>query len=119
VSDCPFCRIVAGDAPAKVVVEWDDALAIVPRSPVTVGHVLVIPRYHVQDAAAMPDVTASAMRRAAELASAAAPCNLITSVGAAATQTVYHLHIHVVPRHAGDGLALPWTPATRLYGEHR
>lgn len=109
MSVCPFCQIVAGDAPAKIVAEWDDALAIVPLSPVTDGHVLVIPRCHVQDAAAMPDVTASTMRRAAELAGAAAPCNLITSVGAEATQTVYHLHIHVVPRHAGDGLALPWT----------
>lgn len=109
VDPCVFCEIATGDAPATVVAEWDDALAIVPRGPATDGHVLVIPRRHVPDATAVSDVTASAMRRAVEVAATAAPCNLITSVGAEATQTVYHLHIHVVPRRAGDGLALPWT----------
>jgi histidine triad (HIT) family protein len=54
-------------------------------------------------------VTAAVMRRAAELATP--PCNIITSAGTEATQTVFHLHVHIVPREAGDGLELPWGTA--------
>lgn len=104
---CVFCAIGAGQAPVVVVREWPDALAIVPHHPVVPGHVLVIPRTHVADFAENPDVTAATMRAAAELG--APPANIITSAGSAATQTVFHLHVHVVPRADGDGLALPWT----------
>lgn len=107
MSACPFCQIVAGEAPARRRAEWCDAVVIEPLNPVTPGHVLVIPKEHVGDALESPDATAVAMRRAAEWA--IGPCNIITSVGAEATQTVFHLHVHVVPRHEGDGLALPWT----------
>lgn len=108
---CPFCTIVAGRAPAEIVHEWSDAIAIVPLNPIVEGHVLVIPREHVTDFAADPVVSAHAAYRAAELAGdlAAGAMNLITSRGSAATQTVFHLHLHLVPRTAGDGLALPWT----------
>ncbi|AEY85311.1 hypothetical protein SHJG_p1121 (plasmid) [Streptomyces hygroscopicus subsp. jinggangensis 5008] len=74
------------------------------------GHVFVLPRVHVEDAGTDPEVTAAVMRRAAELMAEHPAANLITSKGAAATQTVYHLHVHVVPRQEGDGLPLPWTP---------
>lgn len=107
---CPFCRIVAGAAPARVLREWPDALAIVPLAEVTPGHVLVIPRTHVADVGVDPAVSASTMRRAAELAALLGECNVITSRGESATQTVFHLHIHVLPRRPEDGLALPWTP---------
>jgi histidine triad (HIT) family protein len=106
---CVFCAIAAGVAPANVVREWPDAVAFRPLNPVTDGHTLVIPRAHVDDAAVNPAVTALTMRRAAELAEGAGSLNLITSVGTAATQTVFHLHIHIVPREDGDGLSLPWT----------
>ncbi|WP_107047709.1 HIT family protein [Streptomyces albus] len=107
---CPFCEIAAGRAPATVIREWPDALAILPRGGVTEGHTLVIPRRHVADATENPAVTGATMTRAAELAAeVGADLNLITSVGPAATQTVFHLHLHLVPRRAGDGLALPWT----------
>jgi len=110
VTTCPFCEIAAGRAPATVVREWDDALAIVPRGGgITPGHLLVIPKQHVADFGEDPDVSAATMRRAAELAAGDQPMNLITSRGSAATQTVFHLHLHLVPRRAGDGLALPWT----------
>lgn len=108
---CAFCRIVAGEAPATMIQEWPDALAIRPRSGgVATGHVMVIPRVHVPDAGADPVVTGAVMTRAAQLVGELAAANLITSKGSAATQTVYHLHVHVVPRLAGDGLPLPWTP---------
>jgi histidine triad (HIT) family protein len=107
---CPFCRIVRGLAPAQVLRDWPDALAILPRGGgVTAGHVLVLPKTHVPDVAADPLVSAATMRRVAELAAEVGDCNVITSRGAAATQTVRHLHVHVVPRRHGDGILLPWT----------
>jgi histidine triad (HIT) family protein len=109
VDGCVFCGIVAGRLPSLIVAEWADALAIVPLDPVVPGHVLVIPKTHVADALADPGVTAGTMRRAAQLAHGLPCCNIITSVGAKATQTVFHLHLHIVPRRAGDGLALPWS----------
>lgn len=108
---CPFCEIVAGRAPAKFVYTWPDAVAFTPLNPVTDGHTLVVPRRHVTDFAADPEVSAATMRRAAEAAAGlrpGGPMNLITSWGAAATQSVFHLHLHLVPRAENDGLALPW-----------
>jgi histidine triad (HIT) family protein len=107
---CPFCEIVAGRAPATIVRRWDDALAIVPFGPVVYGHTLVIPKTHVTDFVASPDAAAATMRRAAQLAGdyPAGSMNLITSRGRAATQSVFHLHLHLVPRAENDGLALPW-----------
>ncbi|WP_086765395.1 HIT family protein [Streptomyces bobili] len=106
---CPFCEIVAGRAPATIVREWPDALAIVPLTPVVGGHTLVIPKKHVPDFAHDPDVAADTMWRAALLAQKSdRPMNLITSRGSEATQSVFHLHLHLVPRAEHDGLPLPW-----------
>jgi histidine triad (HIT) family protein len=106
---CPFCEIVAGRAPATIVRDWPDALAIVPLNPIVEGHTLVIPKEHVPDFAHDPDVAADTMWRAALLAQKSdRPMNLITSRGREATQSVWHLHLHLVPRAANDGLALPW-----------
>ncbi|GAA2262559.1 hypothetical protein GCM10010415_27090 [Streptomyces atrovirens] len=106
--DCPFCAIVAGRASATIVRRWPDALAIVPLSAVTAGHMLVIPKEHVADVGVDPAVSAATMRRAAELAGDMGACNIITSRGGLATQTVFHLHLHVLPRRRRDGLKLPW-----------
>lgn len=111
---CPFCDIVAGTAPAEILGGYGGvsvrpgAVVIRPLEPVTEGHVLVIPTVHVRDAVADPDVTGQVMACAAEWAESVGSCNIITSVGPAATQSVWHLHVHVVPRRAGDGLLLPW-----------
>jgi diadenosine tetraphosphate (Ap4A) HIT family hydrolase len=110
---CPFCRIAGGTSTTQPFLCWDDAVAITPLNPVAPGHMLVIPNVHVRDAAEDPDVTASAMRRAAELAAGRGDMNVITSIGPAATQTVRHLHVHLVPRTEGDGLKLPWTGQER------
>jgi histidine triad (HIT) family protein len=111
VSDCVFCAIIRGEAPATVVREWDDAIAIVPLGPVVDGHLLVIPKQHVRDFAEDPDVSAAVMRRAAEIVPH--PANVITSLGREATQSVWHLHAHLVPRSEDDGLALPWYSGRR------
>jgi histidine triad (HIT) family protein len=108
--NCVFCRIIAGDALARIVASWPDAIAIVPLNPVVEGHLLVIPNAHVPDFTTDPTVTATAMARASTLAAELNihPANLITSAGREATQSVWHLHVHLVPRAHGDGLALPW-----------
>ncbi|NGO78235.1 HIT domain-containing protein [Streptomyces sp. YC504] len=109
---CPFCEIVAGRAFAQMVAEWDDVVAFRPLNAVTREHTLVVPRTHVRDFASDPEVSAATMRRAAELMRGTSRhLNLITSRGAAATQSVFHLHLHLVPRTEGDGLALPWHDA--------
>lgn len=106
---CAFCRMAAGTDPTPLVRDWPDAFAIVPRRPVTPGHLLVIPRRHVRDATTDPAVTAAVMQRAAELGGEAkGDLNIITAAGPAATQTVFHAHVHLVPRRHGDGLPLPW-----------
>ena len=107
---CPFCEILAGRAPATFVEEWSETIAIVPLNPVVDGHTLVIPKLHVSDFADDPDVTAATARRAAQLCRDLnlVHANLITSRGREATQSVFHLHLHLVPRAEDDGLALPW-----------
>lgn len=105
---CVFCeRITAGEYDD----EYDGIVDFEPLNPVTPGHRLVVPKLHVADALEDPAVTAEVVMYAADYAVTAglSSCNLITSAGAAATQTVMHLHVHVVPRREGDGLALPWT----------
>lgn len=106
-----FCDIVQGKAPATIVHRWADAMAIVPLGPVVDGHLIVIPVQHVRDAAEDPSVTAEVMRRAAEIVPY--PANIITSLGREATQSVFHLHAHIVPRAENDGLALPWYSGKR------
>lgn len=119
MSDCVCCDIVGGKAPATIVAEWTGAIAIVPRGPVTPGHVLVMPRTHVADAAENPAVTGYAAVRAAELArDRGGDFNLIVNCGPAASMTVPHLHWHVVPRQPGDGLLLPWTNQHRPAPTH-
>lgn len=116
--DCVFCGIVAGTQPADVVFRWDDAIAFLPRADdetgrrgCTRGHILVVPREHVADAAESPPITGFMARRAAELARGLyrTDFHLIANCGFFAGQSVEHLHWHIVPRCAGDGLRLPWT----------
>ena len=109
---CPFCEIAVELAPATIVEEWASCMAIVPLNPVVPGHVIVFPLDHVVDFAESPAVTGEVARRTAELAKRLGlrTANMITSMGEAATQSVFHLHWHLVPRAEDDGLTLPWTP---------
>ena len=107
---CVFCEIVADRAPAKVLGRTRDSLIFEPLGPVTPGHALIVPREHVADAGEDAEITARTMADAARWAARIGQAfNLITSAGGEATQTVFHLHVHYVPRVAGVGLALPWT----------
>ena len=111
MKNCPFCAIIASDAPATIIHDWPDVIAISPLNPVVPGHILIIPKIHVEDFRVNRVVSALTMACAAELAGAMTGCdvNLITSAGPAATQTVMHLHLHLVPRWPDDGLKLPWS----------
>lgn len=107
---CVFCGIVAAKSSTKITEDWLHTIVFEPLNPVTPGHMLVVPKRHVSDFADDPITSGYTMLRAAEYAKAAGgDFNLITSKGTAATQTVFHLHVHLVPRREGDGLALPWT----------
>lgn len=116
--DCIFCAIVAGDLPSQQIAETQRALAFMDINPATRGHCLVIPKNHAadlmeidpQDLAACADLARDISRRALDRLEADG-VNLVNACGAAAWQTVFHFHIHVVPRYAGaDGLQLPWIP---------
>jgi histidine triad (HIT) family protein len=116
--DCLFCKIVAGELPATVIAQRERALAFMDINPATRGHALVIPRVHSSDVHEISaEDLAACVSLAAEVAGLARDrlgadgVNLINSSGAAAWQTVFHFHLHVIPRYAGDPLRLPWTPA--------
>jgi histidine triad (HIT) family protein len=116
--DCIFCQILAGQIPATIVGEDERTVAFMDINPATRGHVLVIPRTHAADLLSVdPDdlrAVAAASQRQAALAKerlGADGINLVNSCGALAWQTVFHFHMHVIPRYMDDPLQLPWTPA--------
>jgi histidine triad (HIT) family protein len=106
--DCVSCRLIAAREHEG---EHGGVVWFEPLNPVVPGHMLVVPRRHVSDALEDPDLTGRVMAEAARLAAFRRlhPCNIMTSAGREATQSVFHLHLHIVPRAAGDGLMLPWT----------
>jgi histidine triad (HIT) family protein len=117
--DCLFCRIVAGELPATLVDQSERAVAFLDINPGTRGHSLVVPRVHSRD---LQDITAEDLAACAALAQRVARTararlsgvegvNLLQCSGAAAWQTVFHFHLHVIPRYGGDPLRLPWVPA--------
>jgi histidine triad (HIT) family protein len=116
--DCLFCKIVAGEIPATIVAQDERTIAFMDINPATRGHALVIPREHAADVHAIDpeDLQAVAVvaqrlaGRAVEQLGAAG-VNLLNSNGPAAWQTVFHFHLHVIPRYEGDPLRLPWVPA--------
>jgi histidine triad (HIT) family protein len=116
--DCIFCKIIAGELPAQIVAEDEHTIAFMDISPGTRGHLLVIPRNHAKnlleiDAEDLAAVALSAQRMARLVTErlGADGVNLINSCGAHAWQTVFHFHMHVLPRYADDPLRLPWLPA--------
>jgi histidine triad (HIT) family protein len=116
--DCIFCKILEGELPATVIDEDERTVAIMDINPATRGHALVIPRSHSKDlleieADDLSAVALAAQRLAGRLTQRlrADGVNLINSCGAPAWQTVFHFHVHVIPRYAGDSMRLPWIPA--------
>ena len=115
--DCIFCKIVAGEIPSAIVDEDESTLAFMDINPATRGHALVIPRKHAVDLLEIEPEELAAVVLAAQRLAVRMPerlgadgVNLINSCGNAAWQTVFHFHVHVIPRYAGDPLRLPWIP---------
>lgn len=114
MTDCVFCRIVAGEEAASVVHEDERTITFMDIQPLVRGHMLVVPRAH---AAALADLDSEdgaqlfrvGQRAAAALRASSLRCegvNFFVADGEAAGQDVFHVHLHVIPRFAGDGFGL-------------
>ena len=115
--DCIFCKIVAGELPATIISEDELTVSFMDIAPATRGHALVIPRKHATDLLSVGSEDLRAVALAAQRLAVRAKqrldadgVNLLNSCGGAAWQTVFHFHIHVIPRYEGDPLKLPWIP---------
>ena len=117
-SDCLFCGIIAGDVPGQIVDSDEHTVAFMDINPATKGHALVVPREHADDLMDISDedlerTMAAARRLARRMDEALEPdgFNILNSCRLAAWQTVFHFHVHVVPRYDDDPLELPWVPS--------
>lgn len=115
--DCIFCKIAARELPATIVDEDKRTISFMDISPATRGHALVIPREHAADLQSVGAEDLQAVAMAAQRLAVRAldrlgadGVNLLNSTGATAWQTVFHFHVHVIPRYADDPLRLPWIP---------
>lgn len=115
MNDCVFCRIVAGQIPSTRVYEDEQVLAFMDIGQVNPGHVLVALKKHAENLFALEDSAAAAVgcasaRIARAIREAFAPegLSVYQANGKAAGQTVFHYHVHLLPRHAGDGMELTW-----------
>ena len=115
MSQCVFCRIVAREIPATVVLEDEHVLAFMDLGQVNPGHVLVAAKTHVENVFGLEPAQAGALaaamvRVARAIRAAFSPQGLSVyqANGKAAGQTVFHYHMHLVPRYEGDGMALAW-----------
>jgi histidine triad (HIT) family protein len=115
--DCLFCGIVAGDVPGQIVDSDEHTVAFMDINPATRGHALVVPRNHSTDLMDVSDedlnhTMLAAQRLAQRMREVLEPdgFNILNSCGAAAWQTIFHFHVHVIPRYEDDPLKLPWVP---------
>jgi histidine triad (HIT) family protein len=116
---CDFCEIIARDEPARVVLRNERVVAFFPIEPATLGHTLVVPAMHIPniwslDQRIAHDLCDATLRVAGAIREALVPegLNIIQSNGEAASQTVMHLHIHVVPRSRNDEMGAIWPEKT-------
>ena len=116
--DCVFCKIIAGELPGTLVDSDDRTVSFMDVNPGARGHALVVPRAHARDLLEIDREDLAACAAAAQRLAqrqkdvlGADGINLVNSCGAAAWQTVFHFHVHVIPRCEGDPLQLPWRPA--------
>ncbi|MCE3265729.1 MAG: hypothetical protein K0S15_438 [Solirubrobacterales bacterium] len=117
MTDCLFCGIVEGSVPSQTVASDERTVAFMDINPATPGHALVVPRAHSADLLdidagdlAATSVASQRLARRMKEELGADGVNLINACGEVAFQTVFHFHIHVVPRYRGDPLKLPWVP---------
>ena len=125
MSDCIFCKIVNGDIPAAKVFENEYVFAFLDISQVTKGHTLVIPKVHKENLFELtPDIAKNLFESVPAIAKALKKeyqplgLNLVNNNGDAAGQTVYHFHMHLIPRYGqGDGFGAVWKTNTSDYSQ--
>ena len=124
--DCIFCKIANGEIPSATLYEDDDVRVILDLGPAARGHALVLPKEHFRDSTEAPEAllghvmaVGAAVGRAEMKAFGADGFNLIQNTGEAAGQSVFHLHLHVIPRKAGDGAVGLWKPGSTTPEEMR
>lgn len=119
MENCIFCKIANGEIPAAALYEDDDFKVILDLGPASKGHALILPKAHAANIYELPDeLAAKAMILAKKMASKmteALKCdgfNIVQNNGEVAGQTVFHFHMHLIPRYKGDNVGITWTPGT-------
>jgi histidine triad (HIT) family protein len=118
LADCPFCKVVAGQVPALVVLETEHTVGFLDHRPVFKGHVLLVPREHVVTLLELPAALRDPFLESAQWLARAMVDGLgaqgsFVAVNNVVSQSVAHLHLHVVPRTKGDGLRGFFWPRTK------
>jgi histidine triad (HIT) family protein len=122
VTDCLFCRIIAGEVPAHVVLDTPDAFAFLDHRPVFKGHTIVVPREHVVTLTDLPEPAVGPFFLAVQRLAGAVVAGLGADGSFVAnnnviSQSVAHLHVHVVPRRRKDGLRGFFWPRVKYDGD--
>ena len=118
-TNCIFCKIANGDIPSSTIYEDDFFRVILDLSPATKGHALILPKQHMANIFEMDDATAEKIfvlaKRIAKAMKSALNCdglNIVQNNGEVAGQTVFHFHMHIIPRYDNDGQHITWIPGT-------
>ena len=117
MGDCIFCKIANGEIPSATLYEDEEFRVILDLGPASKGHALILPKEHYANVIALPEeVTAKAFILAKKMAAKMMEVlhcdgvNVVQNNGEAAGQTVFHFHIHLIPRYEGDGAGVTWKP---------
>ena len=117
MGECIFCKIANGEIPSRTLYEDDDFRVILDLGPATKGHALILPKDHYANLYELPDETAGAVMRLAKKMAVQMTerlgCegfNLVQNNGELAGQTVFHFHMHLIPRYSDDGQKIGWKP---------
>jgi histidine triad (HIT) family protein len=115
--DCIFCKVVGGEIPGEIIDSDDRTITVMDINPATRGHVVVVPREHAENLVSVSEEDLAATMNAARrmvnrLQESLDPAgfNILNNMGRAAWQSIFHFHVHVIPRYADDPLQLPWLP---------
>ena len=119
MGDCIFCKIANGEIPSAALYEDEDFRVILDLGPASKGHALILPKTHAANIYEIPEeLAAKAMVLAKKMAAKmteALNCdgfNIVQNNGETAGQTVFHFHMHLIPRYKGDGVGITWKPGT-------
>lgn len=117
--DCIFCKINQGEIPSTTIYEDEDFKVILDINPASRGHAVILPKNHAANLMELPDEDAEKILKVAKKCAVAMMevlhcdgINILQNNGEAAGQTVFHLHIHLIPRYEGDSVNIKWIPGT-------